>query len=156
MSISNPGDARVINSRRVVLAGASGLVGHHLLLGLLADDTVSQVHALCRRDIGVNHPKLTVHLVDFNNLPTLPPADELYLALGTTMKKAGSQKAFREIDLFANLAVARRALAAGVRRIAVVSAAGADSSYVFSTTASRANLKRPWKKHWPGWITKHF
>lgn len=113
--------------RRVAIAGATGLVGQYILQGLLADDTVSEVHALCRRNLAVRHPKLVVHQVDFNHIPALPPVDELYLALGTTIKQAGSQAAFRAVDLEANLVVAFNAIAAGARRIALVSAAGADA-----------------------------
>lgn len=52
---------------------------------------------------------------------------EVYLALGTTIKVAGSQAAFRAVDFEANLAVARAAHAAGARRLGLVSAMGADS-----------------------------
>lgn len=114
-------------SRRVILAGATGLVGQHLLQGLLADPGVSEVHILSRRSLPLAHPRLTVHIVDFQALPPLPVADELYLALGSTIRVAGSQAAFRAIDFGMNLAVARAALAAGVRRIALVSASGADA-----------------------------
>ena len=113
--------------RNVAIAGASGLVGQCILQGLLADDTVSEVHALCRRSLGIKHPKLAEHRVDFNNLPPLPRIDELYLALGTTIGNAGSQAAFRAVDFSANLAVAQAAMAAGARRIALVSAAGANA-----------------------------
>lgn len=113
-------------SRRVAIAGASGLVGQSILQGLLADETVSEVHALCRRDIAAKHPKLFVHQVDFSALPALPSVDEIYLALGTTIRDAGSQAAFRAVDFTANLSVAHAALAAGARRIALVSAAGAN------------------------------
>jgi uncharacterized protein YbjT (DUF2867 family) len=57
----------------------------------------------------------------------LPAADEVYLALGTTIKVAGSQEAFRAVDYDANLSVAKAALAAGVKRVGLVSAMGADS-----------------------------
>jgi uncharacterized protein YbjT (DUF2867 family) len=114
--------------RTVLLAGATGLVGGQILQALLADPTVAQVHALSRRALNVDHPKLRVHIVDFSGLPELPPADEAYLALGTTIKVAGSQAAFRAVDLDANLAVARAALAAGVRRIGLVSAVGANAA----------------------------
>lgn len=113
--------------RKVLLAGATGLVGGLLLQALLADGTVSEVYALSRRPLGVHHPKLRVHLVDFGHLPVLPPADEAYLALGTTIKVAGSQEAFRAVDLEANLAVAKAAFAAGVRRVGLVSAAAANA-----------------------------
>lgn len=113
--------------RTVILAGATGLVGQHILQGLLADPGVSAVHSLGRRAPAMQHPKLTAHLVDFAALPPLPAADELYLALGTTIKVAGSQAAFRAVDYDANLNVAQAALAAGVRKVGLVSAMGADA-----------------------------
>lgn len=113
--------------RTVLLAGATGLVGREILQGLLADPGVSAVHSLGRRAPATQHPKLKVHLVDFAALPPLPPADELYLALGTTIKVAGSQAAFRALDHDANLNVAQAALAAGVKKVGLVSAMGADA-----------------------------
>ena len=65
--------------------------------------------------------------MDFTALPPLPALDEVYLALGTTIKVAGSQAAFRAIDFDANLAVARAAKAAGARRVGLVSAMGAEA-----------------------------
>ena len=114
-------------ARTVALAGATGLVGRTILEGLLADESVEVVHVLARRDIGCVAPKLISHEVDFAALPPLPPIDEVYLALGTTIKVAGSQAAFRAIDFDANLAVARATLAAGARRAGLVSAMGADA-----------------------------
>lgn len=113
--------------RTVILAGATGLVGQEILKGLLADPTVSAVHSLGRRAPATQHPKLTAHIVDFAALPPLPAADELYLALGTTIKVAGSQAAFRALDYDANLNVAQAALAAGVKKVGLVSAMGADA-----------------------------
>ena len=117
-----------MTKRTAIIAGATGLVGKEILQGLLDDDTLSEVHSLGRRAPTIQHPKLTPHIVDFNALPDLPPADELYLALGTTIKVAGSQDAFRAIDFDANLAVAKAALNAGVKKVGLVSAMGADSS----------------------------
>lgn len=114
--------------RRVLVAGASGLVGRALLARLEADPGVARVHALARRPLDLAMPRLEVRQVDFDRLPPLPAVDEAYLALGTTIAVAGSQEAFRKVDLDASLAVARAALAAGARRIGVVSAMGADAS----------------------------
>lgn len=113
--------------RTALLAGATGLVGREILLGLLADDGVAAVHVLARRPLPQQHAKLATQVVDFAALPALPPIDEAYLALGTTIKVAGSQPAFRAVDFEANLAVARAARAAGARRLGLVSAMGADS-----------------------------
>jgi uncharacterized protein YbjT (DUF2867 family) len=110
------------------VAGASGLVGRAVLQGLLADDSVAAVHALGRRPLDIQHPKFHFRSVDFAVLPALPNVDEVYLALGTTIKVAGSQPAFRAVDYEANLAVARAANAEGATRVGLVSAMGADSS----------------------------
>ena len=114
----------------VLLAGATGLVGGLLLQELLAQPQVARVHALVRRPLGISHPKLHVQVVDFSALPPLPPAHALYLALGTTLKVAGSQAAFRAVDFQANLDVAQAAVAAGVTRVGLVSAAGANARSV--------------------------
>lgn len=112
----------------VVLAGASGLVGRALLAQLLDDDRAT-VHALLRRDVPdlPASRRLVRHVVDFRAPLTLPPADELYIALGTTIKAAGSQAAFRAVDFDAVVAVARAARDAGIERAAVVSAMGANA-----------------------------
>src|SRR3954469_10641712 len=113
--------------RTVALAGATGLVGREILRGLVADPLVSAIHVLARRAVPGGDAKVTVHVVDFTALPALPRLDEVYLALGTTIKVAGSQAAFRAVDYDANLAVARAALAAGAKRAGLVSAMGASA-----------------------------
>lgn len=113
--------------RTVVLAGSTGLVGRSILEELLADRSVEMVHSLGRRKLSVVHPRLTCHIVDFATLPPLPHVDEVYLALGTTIRDAGSQAAFRAVDFDANFAVARAALTAGARRCGLVSSVGANA-----------------------------
>ncbi len=115
--------------RTALLAGSSGLVGRALLPLLLASDSYSQTHALLRRALpnSTTSPRLTVHVVDFNALPALPPVDDVYITLGTTIKVAGSEAAFRQVDFDAVVNTARAARAAGATRIAVVSALGADA-----------------------------
>jgi uncharacterized protein YbjT (DUF2867 family) len=124
MTVPVPSDVR---KRRVVLAGATGLVGGHLLQGLLADESVAQVHVVGRRPLAFQHSKLGMHVVEFASLPPLPAVDEVYLSLGTTIRTAGSREAFRALDFDANLAVAQAALRSGARRIGLVSAMGADA-----------------------------
>lgn len=131
---NNPG-------RRILVAGASGLVGQPLLRQLLAAADVSQVYTLGRRPLTLEHPKLQQLVVDFNQLPPLPAVDELYLALGTTLKQAGSEAAFHAVDYGANLAVAKAALAAGAQRIALVSAAGADARSHFFYNRTKGELE---------------
>jgi uncharacterized protein YbjT (DUF2867 family) len=114
-------------TRTALVAGATGLVGRELLQQLLASRAYAQVHALTRRPLPLTHGKLKVHEVHFDALPKLPAIDDVYIALGTTIKVAGSQAAFRAVDLDAVVAVARAAQAAGASRVAVVSALGANA-----------------------------
>jgi uncharacterized protein YbjT (DUF2867 family) len=112
----------------VLLAGGTGLVGRELLSELLASQPTRVIHALVRRL--PEHPPTDARLhwlkVDFGALPPLPVADTALCALGTTIKVAGSQAAFRAVDFDAVIAFARAARTAGVRRFGVVSALGAN------------------------------
>lgn len=118
--------------RVVLVAGATGLVGQEVLATLLADRATRTIHVLGRRAPALRDPRIIAHTVDVTRPPALPAVDEVYIALGTTLKAAGSRPAFRAIDHDAVLAVARAAHAAGATRLAVVSAMGADpSSRVF-------------------------
>ncbi len=75
----------------------------------------------------MTHPKLVNHLVEGFATFQPPAVDQVFIALGTTIKVAGSQEAFRAVDFDAVLAVARAARAAGARRLGIVSAMGADA-----------------------------
>ena len=114
--------------RVVLVAGATGLVGREVLAALLADRHNRTVHVLGRRAPAVQDPRIVLHQVDFARLPVLPAVDEVYIALGTTIKVAGSQAAFRAVDHDAVVALARQARQQGAKRLAVVSAMGADAS----------------------------
>ena len=115
--------------RTALLAGATGLIGAQLLMRLRAHPRYRHAHVLLRRPVpGIAaDARVTPHGVDFARLPDpLPAVDDVYIALGTTIKVAGSEAAFRRVDLDAVVATARAARAAGARRLAVVSALGAD------------------------------
>lgn len=112
--------------RTALLAGASGLVGGHLLQLLLDDATWDRVVSVGRRELDRSHARLEQVLVDFAELPELPRVDAAFSALGTTIRKAGSQDAFRAVDHDAVLSLARAAHRAGARAFLHVTAQGAD------------------------------
>src|SRR5512134_3937687 len=116
--------------RTALLAGATGLVGRALLPLLLASKQYRSVHVLLRRAAGDIRAsaKLKVHQVDFARLPAaFPTVDDVFITLGTTIKVAGSQAAFRQVDFAFVVNTARAARATGATRLAVVSALGADA-----------------------------
>lgn len=117
--------------RRAVVVGATGLVGGHLLEELASDPGVPTIVAPGRRawTPGVEGVEVTTPVVDFARPdPAAFAGDQLFVCLGTTMKRAGSREAFRRVDHDAVLAVAGAALEAGARDCLVVSSAGADPS----------------------------
>lgn len=114
-------------SRTALVAGATGLTGGHLLSQLLADTRYARVIALVRRPALPAAPKLSELAIDFDALPALAKADDAYCCLGTTIKKAGSQAAFREVDFEFVLDFARAARQAGVKQFLVMSSLGADA-----------------------------
>ena len=118
----------LIDRPSVLVAGATGLVGRQLLGQLLVDRHTGIVHALVRREVQdlPNSQRLLHHRIDLTKKLALPTAGVAYIALGTTIKAAGSQAAFAANDRDAVIAIAHAARKAGVTRLAVVSALGAD------------------------------
>jgi uncharacterized protein YbjT (DUF2867 family) len=114
----------------VLLAGATGLVGRALLARLLSGERTQRVVVLARKPLpttAARDPRLTVLVGDMAALALEAGAiEDVYVALGTTIKVAGSEAAFRAVDFDLVVAVARAARQAGARRLAVVSALGAD------------------------------
>ena len=118
---------------RVAVAGATGLVGRALLARLAVDPRIGSITALVRQPAALaGQPAAVIPLVvDYRTLADgagLPAIDWAFCALGTTIKTAGSQAAFRAVDADAVLAFAKAARAAGATRLGVVSAMGADAS----------------------------
>lgn len=115
-----------------ILLGATGLVGSRCVHHLVSSDVYQAITCLVRRPLahGVQAPKLVEKIVDFEALvdADLPhDCTDLYCALGTTIKKAGSQEAFRRVDFDLPLRVAKLLIPHGLRRIALVSSVGADA-----------------------------
>jgi uncharacterized protein YbjT (DUF2867 family) len=116
-------------SRCALVAGATGLVGGHVVERLAESADVGRVVVLVRKTTGKWPSKVEEKIVDYDALDpaAFEGVDEVYACLGTTIKKAGSQDAFRKVDHDYTLAVANMAKAAGVTRFAVVSSVGASA-----------------------------
>lgn len=116
--------------RTAVLAGATGLVGGHLLRRLLEDEMYGRVVSLGRRTVSREGARLEQRVVDFEHLASLDvdlKGGDAFCALGTTIKRAGSEAAFRKVDHDAVVAFASWAKACGARQLLVVSSLGASA-----------------------------
>ncbi|WP_122518800.1 oxidoreductase [Pseudomonas syringae] len=117
-----------LTPQHILLAGATGLTGEHLLDRLLNEPTVSRVLAPTRRALAA-HPHIENPVGDLNTLlPSLGGrVDIAFCCLGTTIKQAGSQDAFKAVDLDLVVAFAKRARELGARHLLVISAVNADA-----------------------------
>lgn len=122
--------------KRVLLCGATGLVGRECLRLLLADPAFERVVVLTRRALspdvlnGPNAARLDAHVVDFDHLSAhadLFRVDQIFCALGTTIKQAGSRERFRQVDFGYPSAMARIGIEQGATHFLLVSAAGASA-----------------------------
>ena len=124
---------------RLLLVGATGAVGQHVLKQALADSRIGHVVALTRRVLP-SHAKLENHVVDFSKLPSDASwwkVDAVICTLGTTIKVAGSASAFAAIDRDVPVHVAKLTRNAGATRFALNSSIGAslDGSFYLRTKA---------------------
>ena len=118
-----------MSGRTAIVAGASGLVGGHCLRRLLASGLHEQVIAFVRGPLNITNKRLQQRTVDFDRLGRMsafPRAQDVFCCLGTTMKKAGSEEAFRKVDYEYVVRLAETSLRSGAERFFLVSAVGAD------------------------------
>lgn len=116
--------------KTLLLVGATGLVGQSVLRQALSDPRVGRVIAPTRRALPAQ-PRLENPLVDFNALPADAPwwaVDGVICTLGTTIKQAGSQAAFRQVDHDYPLAAAALARRHGATAYALTSSVGANAA----------------------------
>lgn len=120
--------------RTALVAGGSGLVGGVCLRMLLAQPGYGRVLSLGRRELPIRDPLLEQRTVDFgvlNAVDDLPPVNDVYCCLGTTLRRAGSREGFRAVDLGYVRAVAELGLRCGAKQFLLVSALGADPASRF-------------------------
>ncbi len=90
-----------VDSRSAAVLGATGLVGGHCLQALLDRAEFGKVLALGRRPVESQHPKLRQKLIQLGTLTgddDFSGITDVFCCLGTTIKQAGSQEAFRRVD----------------------------------------------------------
>lgn len=132
--------------RTALLAGATGLVGGECLRRLLAEPAYGQVIVLARREAGAapRSTKLRTVIVGFDRLESVAQqlrADHVYCALGTTIRKAGSQERFREVDFGYPSQIAAIARGQGARHFSLVSALGASAASPFFYSRVKGELE---------------
>lgn len=125
------------SAKTALLFGSTGLVGNELLHQLLNERSYTRVIAPTRRPHHLKDAKLDNPILDFATLEQYGgkwPCHDVYICLGTTIKKAGSKEAFRRVDFDFIVKAAVVAKAGGARQCMLVSSAGADPESMFFYT----------------------
>jgi uncharacterized protein YbjT (DUF2867 family) len=128
-----------------LLAGATGLVGSHCLQQLLEDDFFEMVKVLTRRPMQKEHHKLIEIVVDFDELESFRlqmEATHTFCSLGTTIKKAGSQQAFKLVDYEYPLRLGAIMQSLSCPSFSVVTALGAKASSPIFYNRVKGELER--------------
>lgn len=114
-----------------VIFGASGKIGNACLRRLLTHQAYEKVISIGRRPLKATHPKLIHYEVDLlqpDQYRHLMTGDDLFIAIGTTIKSAGSKEAFFQIDHDLIFSIAKSGALQNMNQLILVSSLGADSS----------------------------
>ncbi|MEA5426966.1 oxidoreductase [Arcicella lustrica] len=115
--------------KTAIIIGATGLVGSTLVKQILDNPNYSKVTLLLRKPLEIQHPKLQQEIVDFDKPDaTKIMGDELFCAMGTTLRKAGSKEAQYKIDCTYPYEFGKIAKANGVKQYILVSSIGSDAN----------------------------
>lgn len=126
-----------------LILGSTGLVGHELLELLVVDRRFEKIDLLSRRELDIREISVTNHMVDFAILSELPvhhSIDILFIAFGSTIKKAGSKAAQWEIDVDIPTSVMKLAKEIGVKQCVLISALGVSLKSPFFYSRMKAQL----------------
>ncbi|NWF89602.1 MAG: NAD(P)H-binding protein [Ignavibacteriaceae bacterium] len=116
--------------KTAIVIGATGLVGKCIVNHLIHDDRYNVIKVFTRRTLNLVNPKLQEYLVDFDMIKLWKDkirGDDLFSAMGTTIKQAGSQEKQLKVDFHYQYEFAKAACENGVNKYLLVSSAGANS-----------------------------
>ncbi len=145
-----------MSKKKVLILGASGLVGQQLLGRLLKDETIESVISLVRNPMKVSHPKLYQVTTQFEKLADQRgnfKVDVVFCCLGTTIKNAGTKSAFRRCDYYYVVEAAKLAKEYRVDHFLVISALGANPDSTFFYKQIKGEMERDIYLYGPAKIT---
>lgn len=118
-----------VSMKRVLVAGATGLIGHELIILLLENKSIEEVVSLARKPLSIDHPKLIQLKVDFDSLGNFAEeiyGDAVYCCIGTTKNKTPNLKEYYKIDHDYPVNLAVIASRNEVKQFHLISALGAN------------------------------
>jgi uncharacterized protein YbjT (DUF2867 family) len=136
-------------SYRVILVGASGLIGSNLLSELIQSEEISEILLPVRKSTDISNPKVKELILNFDELNTYSShiqGDIIYSCLGTTKRETPDSKLYRKIDLEYPLNLAKLGVKNGVSQFHIISSFGADAESSNSYLKLKGELEQELKK----------
>ncbi|ADU32372.1 NAD(P)H-binding protein [Evansella cellulosilytica] len=132
--------------KKALVAGATGLIGHHLMEELLHSGLYDEVRVLSRRESGfIDETIVKERVIDFDELhkhaDMFRGIDDVFVCLGTTMKKAKTRKRFMKVDFKYPLKIAELAKEKHVKRFLIVSSIGSNREATFFYSRVKGKLE---------------
>ena len=134
---------------KALVIGSTGATGIELTKQLIEQEEFTEIHVFVRNIPTINHPKLNVHKVDFNEINIWSEklkGDVLFLAMGTTLKTAGSKEAQYKVDVTYQFETAKAAANNNVPKMILVSSIGANQKSIFFYPKIKGILEEMIKK----------
>ena len=126
-------------NKTAAVFGATGLVGRELIEQLVNNTDYQKILVFNRRQQNYENLKIQEFIFDGQDLGNTKDniiADDLYCCIGTTMKKAGSETAFKAVDYDIPVWLAKTAEKNKIKNLLIISSVGANEkskSFYMST-----------------------
>ena len=131
--------------KTALVVGATGVVGREIVHGLCESENYDKIIVWARRELNFSHEKLETQIINFDEIKDIRPreVDEIFCALGTTMKQADSRGQFYKVDVSYPVNIAKWGIASGARRFALISSQGANerSRFFYLRAKGKAEKK---------------
>lgn len=134
---------------KILLIGATGLIGKELLILFLKQESVTELKVLIRRPLALTHEKLIQKIINFDHLDEYREAfnvEHVFCALGTTIKVAGTKEAFKKVDYDYVYNSAKLAKENGAKSFFLVSALGSNPNSPVFYSRVKGEVERDIKK----------
>ena len=132
-----------------IIIGATGATGTAILSQLIEDNDFKKIIIFSRKKPLIQHEKLIVHLVDFNQLESWKnkiKGDILFSAMGTTLKDAGNKENQYKVDFSYQFNFAKAASENNVKKLLLISSVGANYQSNFFYPKIKGELEKAVKK----------
>ncbi|MDT8861913.1 NAD-dependent epimerase/dehydratase family protein [Alkalihalobacillus sp. MEB130] len=133
-----------MNQKTALVIGATGLIGRSLVSKLIERNEYKRIYVFVRKEVEYHDEKIIVHVRLFEHVSSddFPVVDDVFCCIGTTMKKAKTKEAFKQVDYEFPLQFAKEALAKGATQFLVISSIGASSRSSFFYSRVKGEMEK--------------